>query len=94
MLPLNFFYFSIGLFEGSDLDLIYEYTGNEKNVCGKKDTHTKAMYIDARVHSDYPNKMIPWDETEDELSKVSPVYVPVLIMLREQEMITVHHFSF
>ena len=74
------------------MDLIYEYTGNEKNVCGKKDK--KAMYIDARVRSQNPKKMIPWDETEDELSKVSPVYVPVLIILREREMIIVHDFSF
>ena len=55
---------------------MYEYTGNEKNVCYKN--KEPAMYIDARVRSDYPKKMIPWDETEDELSKVSPQYVPIL----------------
>ena len=53
--------------------MIYKHTGNERDVCYKQ--KGKALYIDARVNDPSPKKMIPWDETDDELSKVSPMYV-------------------
>merc|ERR1712064_54710 len=56
----------------SDLDLIYSHTGNGRDVCYKK--KGKALYIDARVNNEDPKLMIPWDETSDELTKVSPLF--------------------
>ena len=57
----------------SDLNLIFGHSGNGRDVCYKK--KGKALYIDARVNNPDPKLMTPWDETDDELTKVSPLYV-------------------
>ena len=62
--------FSIAKYEESDIDPIFSHTGNERDVCHKK--KGDALYIDARVNAKRPKDMIPWDETDDVLTKVSP----------------------
>ena len=83
--------FSWPLAGKDDLDAIDRFRDQNyyKQLCEKESG--RAMYIDART---VKNGMIPWDETDDVLTKVSPQYVfQINIIIRDPVCVIVQKYK-